>query len=114
MASKGSSAYNKAWEEIPAIACLCRREVFWNYERVEIAMGVRHSYGGNGSPPPAGSRNSSHAGSRYAMDSSHPGNRKYPAWKNMEDDSLIIEDNTIYEVDLDCMECRGKYGGRRR
>lgn len=83
-------------------------------EGMETAMGARYSYGGNGSPPSAGSQNSSHAGSRHVTDSCHFGNRTHPSWKNMEDDSLIIEDNTIYEVDLDCMECRGKYGGRCR
>jgi hypothetical protein len=25
--------------------------------------------------------------------------------KYLEDDALVIEDNTIYEVDLDCYEC---------
>lgn len=27
-----------------------------------------------------------------------------------EDDSLIIEDNTVYEVDLECIECMRRYG----
>lgn len=36
-------------------------------------------------------------------------NNKKPAEgkerKSLEEDDLIIEDNTIYEVDLDCYEC---------
>lgn len=32
--------------------------------------------------------------------------RRESFWHNGESDSLIIEDNTVYEIDLDCMECR--------
>lgn len=33
-----------------------------------------------------------------------------PFWKSRENDCLIVEDNTIYEIDLDCMECKRKEG----
>lgn len=32
-------------------------------------------------------------------------NRKVSPRKNEENDELIIEQNTIYEIDLDCYEC---------
>lgn len=75
-------------------------------------MGVHSAHSGNGTSPSAGNSNYCYACNRNVREGF--GSRQRPSWRNMEDDSLIIEDNTIYEIDLDCMECRRKYGGRCR
>jgi hypothetical protein len=41
-------------------------------------------------------------------DNNHIKSKKY-----LEDDDLVIEDNTIYEVDPDCYECLRKEKKRR-
>lgn len=75
-------------------------------------MGVYSTHSGSGNPPSANNGSDCYASSRNVREGY--GNRQRLSWHAMEDDSLIIEDNTIYEIDLDCMECKRKYGGRCR